>query len=204
MSPDDAATGPAGATGPTGATGATGPTGPSGADASFDGGGAQTRDGGGARARLRAGDADRTAVAQALAVHLAAGRLTLAEFEERSEAAAAARTLGALDALLADLPGGWTPGAHLPALPIDASRPVVDPGLPAERSSSQGLERHRAHLVRAWRSYLTCVLICVVIWALTGASASLWWLWVAGPWGAALVARSLTHAVEHRRRRSPP
>ncbi len=53
---------------------------------------------------LHAADADRAATVAELQRHYAAGRLTLAEFEERAQAAYGARTLGALEALLADLP----------------------------------------------------------------------------------------------------
>jgi hypothetical protein len=54
--------------------------------------------------RMRASDADRDRVAALLQEHRAAGRLTAEEFDERVDAALAARTLGDLDALLADLP----------------------------------------------------------------------------------------------------
>jgi hypothetical protein len=52
----------------------------------------------------RASDADRDRVVEALAGASAEGRLTLAEYSERSEAALAARTLGELAGLTADLP----------------------------------------------------------------------------------------------------
>jgi hypothetical protein len=54
--------------------------------------------------RIRASDADRDRVASLLREHHAAGRLTAEEFHERLEAAYAAKTLGQLDELLADLP----------------------------------------------------------------------------------------------------
>ena len=53
---------------------------------------------------MRASDADREAVAAALARHYAAGRLTWDEHAGRVDACYRARTLGELRALLADLP----------------------------------------------------------------------------------------------------
>jgi hypothetical protein len=53
---------------------------------------------------IRASDADRERVADRLRDHAVAGRLTTDELDERSGRAFAARTLGELDALLADLP----------------------------------------------------------------------------------------------------
>jgi Domain of unknown function (DUF1707) len=53
---------------------------------------------------VRAGDRERTAVADRLAAHAAAGRLTVDELEQRVERAHAAVHTTDLDALLADLP----------------------------------------------------------------------------------------------------
>ena len=55
--------------------------------------------------RIRASDADRDRTAAALREHLAAGRLTTEEFDERLDKAYAAKTLGEFDDLTADLPG---------------------------------------------------------------------------------------------------
>ena len=54
--------------------------------------------------RMRAGDADRTKVVEALGRHLGDGRLTLEEFDERTTQAHAAVYLDQLPGLLADLP----------------------------------------------------------------------------------------------------
>jgi hypothetical protein len=53
---------------------------------------------------LRVGDAERLTAANQLAAHTAAGRLTLAEHDQRVAAAWAACTGPDLDALFADLP----------------------------------------------------------------------------------------------------
>jgi hypothetical protein len=53
---------------------------------------------------LRVSDAERQAVVRRLELALHDGRLTIAEFDERSKAAYAARTRGELDDLTDDLP----------------------------------------------------------------------------------------------------
>ena len=67
--------------------------------------------------RIRAGDVDRTRVVEALGRHLAEGRLTVDEFDERTTRAHAAVYLDQLPQLLADLPGD----------PPPAPRPVGRP-----------------------------------------------------------------------------
>lgn len=96
------------------------------------------------RARLRASDADREAVADALQAHCAAGRLQVDELEQRLSAALAARTLGELDLLLVDLPGGREPPRVAAAEPARA----VKLGPPGPRAFHQRhelpVERDRA------------------------------------------------------------
>ena len=66
---------------------------------------------------LRASDADRDRVIEMLRAAVADGRLDPAEFDERLDAALAARTIDALTPLIADLIAA--PGAHgAPALPL--------------------------------------------------------------------------------------
>jgi hypothetical protein len=63
--------------------------------------------------QLRASDADRDRAVETLAGAAAEGRLTLAEYSERTGAALSARTVGELTVLTADLPvraGGGRPG----------------------------------------------------------------------------------------------
>lgn len=55
--------------------------------------------------RIRIADADRESAARALGEHYADGRLTREEYDERCEAAWAARTNADLRPLFADLPG---------------------------------------------------------------------------------------------------
>jgi hypothetical protein len=63
--------------------------------------------------RLRVGDAERGQVIDQLADHHAAGRLTLAEFEERMGSAWAARTGAELEILVGDLPAPAVPRPRL-------------------------------------------------------------------------------------------
>jgi hypothetical protein len=74
------------------------------------------------RASLRASDADREQFVEALRRHHTEGRLTVEELTERTERAYAARTLGDLDALGADLPPLQPPAARRPRRPRPAPR----------------------------------------------------------------------------------
>jgi len=75
---------------------------------------------------MRASDADRDAVLAELGEHFQAGRLTLEEFDERSDLALHARTYGDLADLTGDLPAPRRPPA---ARPTPRSR-NVGPRLP--------------------------------------------------------------------------
>ncbi len=115
---------------------------------------------------LRASDADRDRVASELRGHAAEGRLTPHEFDERLDAAYAARTLGDLAVLLADLPTT----------------------LPAPRSPAREIARRQlAH--RAGAGAIT-VLACVAIWLASGANGSFWPAWVLIAWGLVLARRA--------------
>ncbi len=86
--------------------------------------------------RLRASDADREAVADALRAHCAAGRLQVGELEERLVAAFSASTVAALEHLLSDLPGKRP--TSVPAERHAGER--IKPGLPGLRSFRQSHE----------------------------------------------------------------
>jgi uncharacterized protein DUF1707 len=72
------------------------------------------------RSPVRASDADRDQAVDALATASAEGRLTLEEYSQRSQAALAARTLGDLATLTADLPAPGPSAAGLPVAPHGA------------------------------------------------------------------------------------
>jgi hypothetical protein len=134
---------------------------------------------------LRAADADRTAVAGVLGDHMAAGRLTVAEYEERLTRAYAAKTYGELAELTTDLPA-----ATLPAVPAGATA--------ASEESRPG--RWHGDWSRAgageWRSWASTAAIVIAIWATTSLASwqflYFWPIWVIGPWGAILLVQSLT------------
>lgn len=75
--------------------------------------------------QIRASDADRDTVVAALSEHFQAGRLTTEELEERTGRALAARTLGQLDELTADLPAGRPTAAPAPVTPRRPGYPVL-------------------------------------------------------------------------------
>ena len=87
--------------------------------------------------RIRASDADRDRTVAALREHLAAGRLTTEEFDERLDKAYAAKTLGDLDDLMADLPRTDLEQPLEAPLHRAAGSPQL-PGQPAGRSRPVG------------------------------------------------------------------
>ena len=70
--------------------------------------------------QMKASDAERDAVVAALSEHFQAGRITTEELEERTGQALAARTLGQLDELTADLPA---PRPAAAPAPVASRRP---------------------------------------------------------------------------------
>jgi len=99
---------------------------------------------------LRASAADRELAVDILRVAAGEGRLTLAELDERLEAALSARTIGELATLTADLPGGTmlrsaaaNPAAYNPA----ASKPAASH--PAAPHPAMGAEPSRWALLRS-------------------------------------------------------
>jgi len=123
---------------------------------------------------IRASDADRDRAAALLREHHAAGRLTPDEFSERLDSAFAAKTVGEIDRLLRDLPG------------IDLYR-LPDAQLTRQQRQSKQ-RRHNDAWRAEWGSWISCVVLLFVIWALTG-HGYLWPLWIVGPWGAILLGR---------------
>lgn len=147
--------------------------------------------------RIRASDADRDRTAALLREHHAAGRLTTEEFSERLDKTYAAKTLGELDELLADLPG-----IDLYKLP-DASLPRGHRGLPPLPwlMAPAPAGRFSAAWRAAWGSWASASLIAFLVWLLSGHPGSLWFLWVAGPWALVLVGRWISGEEPRCRRR---
>jgi hypothetical protein len=80
---------------------------------------------------LRASDRDREEIAAVLREHYAQGRLTIEEFDQRSTAALAAKTMGDLGPLLADLPEEGEPRADAPAWSTARTRWIAVAGAAA-------------------------------------------------------------------------
>jgi hypothetical protein len=128
------------------------------------------------RDEMRAADADRQTVADALKSALDEGRLDLHEYDERLQRAYAAKTYGELDVLLDDLPAAVLAQRVAPGVP--AAPPVRD-------------DMTRRWLLHVWSSYVPTVAITTAIWVISSLAASellyFWPMWVAGPWGLVLI-----------------
>lgn len=174
---------------------------------------------------LRAADTDRAAVAEVLGRHMSAGRLTLDEFDERLTRAYAAKTFGELAELTADLPpvdGAPARGAGRPPVQAPSPHPAGTvprghaPGDPAAWGHASGATSPWHHdswengddLRSAWRAWLTTGLIVLTVWAATSLASweflYFWPVWVIGPWGAVLLARTLTARTLTGGRGEPP
>jgi hypothetical protein len=127
---------------------------------------------------LRAADADRAAVAEALGAHMSAGRLTVAEYDERLTRAYAARTYGELAELTTDLPAA-------------EPRPYAAPA--AQSTSQPGTGCGGPGRARPWAGWLSTAVVVIGIWALSCLASASWiypWpVWVIGPWGLVLLTR---------------
>jgi hypothetical protein len=137
---------------------------------------------------IRASDQDRDRTANVLREHHAVGRLDAEEFNERLDKAFAAKTMGELEALTADLPA-----VDPYPLPTSSMRHHYEggTGLPASSvlgAMSRGHGRLSPAWQAAWGSWFCTALLLIVIWLLTGANYP-WPLWVIGPWGAILAGR---------------
>lgn len=152
---------------------------------------------------MRVSDAERARVADRLARAYGEGRLTLAEYDERVRAAHGAVVRDDLAPLTSDLPG-----------PSSSERAVVPEQRPAASSGASG-QRHPCAprfvgpfpvppgvppvppgglrgAVAAWAvvSVLN-VLIWLAVMLGTASAVYPWWIWVAGPWGLALLLGAL-------------
>jgi hypothetical protein len=136
------------------------------------------------RQTMRASDHDRQEVVDRLRGAVQDGRLQMDEFVDRVGRAYQALTYGDLAPLYADLPA---PGAKQQAAPPAPAAPACSPwrGVLASLPTT---------LKVLWTIWLATVSINVVVWALVSVTTAHllypWPLWVAGPWGAALLAIS--------------
>ena len=129
---------------------------------------------------IRASDADRDRIATALRENLAEGRLTTEEFDDRLDKALAAKTLGELQGLMADLPGTGI------SRRADASPDRAEGNPPSKRSRLYPARR------TAWELLFTFGVLVLVIFLISGAHASLAFLWVVAALAVLIVARRIT------------
>ncbi|MFI6075976.1 DUF1707 domain-containing protein [Actinoplanes sp. NPDC051343] len=126
------------------------------------------------REGMRAGDSDRKAVADQLKTALDEGRLDLSEYDERLQQTYAAKTFADLDGLLDDLPGTVPP-----------QQSQVQPATPAGAPAPAPAHSVAAQWARWTGPYGGAFLVCVLIWAVTSASAGhlvyFWPVWMLIP-----------------------
>jgi len=118
---------------------------------------------------MRVADADREQAVQDLHAHMLSGRITSQELEERVGAAYAAKTIGDLDALRADLP----------LSPAAVEREIIRRRVRLRRSVARD----------AWGA-TSASATCVAIWAASGAG-SFWPIFVIVPTGIPVVRNAL-------------
>ncbi|WP_026314096.1 DUF1707 SHOCT-like domain-containing protein [Actinomadura flavalba] len=142
---------------------------------------------------MRASDVDRDRVAASLREHCAVGRITTEELQERIEAVYAARTLGDLDEVTADLP---EEDPHRDHYPVPSSQRYETS--PAHRDGRPVVAPPAGTV--AWTSWAVVSGLNLGVWAilaLTGTLVYPWWLWVAGPWGIVLIIGTLARRAQH-------
>jgi Domain of unknown function (DUF1707) len=145
--------------------------------------------------RLRASDADRERTASLLREHHAQGRLTPEEFDERVDRTFTAKTIGDLDALLADLPA-----IDLYRLPAAGIRPAP-PGALRPRGSAVGrraegaISRRGAATWATWAAISSALFVAWLgIGLVSGGAAWIpWFLLVVIPWALLIVRRPPDH-----------
>ena len=147
--------------------------------------------------RMRASDTDRERTASLLREHHAQGRLTPEEFNDRLDHVFTAKTIGELDALLADLPG-----IDLYRLPAAGIRPAP-PGALRPRSGRAGRDSAVARpgdgtvspqTAATWATWAVISSLLLVVWLVVGFASGgaawfPWFLFVVVPWGIAIARR---------------
>ena len=134
---------------------------------------------------IRASDADRDRVAASLREHCALGRITMDELQERLDSVYASKTIGDLQEVTADLPE-----EDLYQLPVPAAQPKSTASVARPPSRDLDVRGMKA----MWGAWATVSAINFTVWLivlLTTGAVYPWWIWVAGPWGAILLMRTI-------------
>ena len=124
------------------------------------------------RSQLRVSDDERREIAQLLRRHYEEGRLTLVEYEERTEQAFGARVYADFDGILDDLP-----------VPAGLSLPLAPPGAP----TADAMDGFRGH----FNVYLVVSAFLIFIWAFTS-RGYFWPAWPMAGWGIAIALHWLS------------
>jgi Domain of unknown function (DUF1707) len=149
---------------------------------------------------MRVGNVEREVVVRRLNDAFSEGRLELAELDQRIAQAYAARTMAELRPLVADLPLHASRAGHGGAVPV---------GRPAQRytvtrRTAAGVVRRPGWIRWQYYAWASVVTLNVVVWLLVsvgvGGLIYPWPLWVAGPWGIAILAQDVIARLEHGRR----
>jgi hypothetical protein len=158
------------------------------------------------RQDMRVSDADRQQTVERLRIALDEGRLKMEEYLERMGRAYDAVTYGDLAGLCRDLPE-VSVADRPPTAPPPAPRPQPGP-VPRAADHRGAFARLPAALKVLWTIWLVAVSVNVVVWVLvTGTAGHLiypWPVWVAGPYGAALLAISAPISAGRRNRVAAP
>jgi hypothetical protein len=150
------------------------------------------------RDEMRAGDADRQAVADRLTAALDEGRLDINEYDERLQKTYAAKTYGDLAGLLDDLPGT--------APPQRSQMAAYHPPQPATPPAPEPIER--PHNALSWIGpYGGVVAVCILIWAISSISNRelhyFWPVWLLIPLVLGIFGRAAgSHGSDREARRA--
>lgn len=161
--------------------------------------------------KMRVSDADREETVGRLRVALDEGRLKMDEYLHRMEQAYDAVTYADLAGLCDDLPVARRDRVS----PASAAQPATPPRQPAPVRPDQAAPMPTGFFARLpgllkllWTIWLVAVSVNVVVWVLvmgtTGHLIYPWPIWVAGPYGAVLLAISASAEANRRGRGHPP
>jgi hypothetical protein len=147
--------------------------------------------------RIRASDADRERTATLLREHHAQGRLSPEEFNDRLDRAFAAKTVGDLDALLADLPAidlYRLPAHDIRPAPPGARRPRGGSAL--DRRGDGSIAPRGAAMWAAWAAISSALFLAWLgLGLISGGAAWVpWFLVVVIPWALVIARRPPDHS----------
>jgi hypothetical protein len=147
--------------------------------------------------RIRASDADRERTATLLREHHAQGRLSPEEFNDRIDRAFAAKTIGDLDALLADLPAidlYRLPAHDIRPAPPGARRPRGGSAL--DRRGDGSIAPRGAAMWAAWAAISSALFLAWLgLGLISGGAAWVpWFLVVVIPWALVIARRPPDHS----------